>query len=235
MKKIVGFILVGVFSAIIGISIFTRINPQETRVIIQETQPAQLTQLNRVNSGLAADGFVEAAALSTPAVVHIMTSSSVKSTKKSYNPFWEFFGDEYSQEQSPQIGSGSGVIISEDGFIVTNNHVIDGADEIKVTLSDKKEYKAELIGTDVSTDLAVIKIKSDGLNHLKFGNSDQVRIGEWVLAVGNPFNLSSTVTAGIISAKGRNINILREKAGNVAIESFLQTDAAVNPGIQEVL
>ncbi|MEZ5023677.1 MAG: trypsin-like peptidase domain-containing protein [Chitinophagales bacterium] len=138
------------------------------------------------------------------------------------------FGDQY--DSGPQLASGSGVIITADGYIATNNHVVEDADEITVTLNDKREYKAVLIGTDPNTDLAVIKINDKSLEHLSFANSDEVQVGEWVLAVGNPFNLASTVTAGIVSAKGRNINILREKAGNVAIESFIQTDAAVNPG-----
>jgi len=123
--------------------------------------------------------------------------------------------------------SGSGVIMSPDGYIVTNHHVVERSTEIKVTLADKREYKAKLIGSDPSTDVTLIKIEENNLPFIVFGNSDSVRIGEWVLAVGNPFNLESTVTAGIISAKGRNINIL---GGGASIESFIQTDAAVNPG-----
>jgi Do/DeqQ family serine protease len=123
--------------------------------------------------------------------------------------------------------SGSGVLVSEDGYIVTNNHVIEDSDEIEVTLNDKREFKAELIGTDPSTDLALIKIDGENLPALEFGNSDSLRIGEWVLAIGNPFNLESTVTTGIVSAKGRSIDILE---GQDRIESFIQTDAAVNPG-----
>lgn len=125
------------------------------------------------------------------------------------------------------ISTGSGVIISQDGYVVTNNHVVEEADIFGVTLSDKREFKAKLIGTDPTTDLALLKIEAAGLPHIGFGNSDSVRIGEWVLAVGNPFNLESTVTAGIVSAKGRNIDILE---GEYSIESFIQTDAAVNPG-----
>ncbi|HRB19806.1 MAG TPA: Do family serine endopeptidase, partial [Chitinophagales bacterium] len=151
------------------------------------------------------------------------------------NPFFQFFGDPfdgspYDMPPQEQEGSGSGVIISNDGYIVTNNHVIDGADEINVNLYDNREFKAKVIGNDPNTDLAVIKIDASNLSYLTFANSDDVQVGQWVLAVGNPFNLSSTVTAGIVSAKTRNINILRDKAGNLAIESFIQTDAAVNPG-----
>jgi len=121
------------------------------------------------------------------------------------------------------------VIISKDGYIVTNNHVVANATDLEVTLSDKRSYKAKVIGTDPSTDLAVIQIKENNLPVLAFGNSDAAKVGSWVLAVGNPFNLTSTVTAGVISAKARNISILREKS-NVPIESFIQTDAAINPG-----
>ncbi len=131
-----------------------------------------------------------------------------------------------------QQGSGSGVIISKDGYIVTNNHVVHGADKIDVILNDKRSYEAEIIGTDPQTDLALVKIKEKDLPILTYANSDQVKVGEWALAVGNPFNLTSTVTAGIISAKGRNINILENdpEKGMFPIESFIQTDAAVNPG-----
>lgn len=125
------------------------------------------------------------------------------------------------------ISTGSGVIISHDGYVVTNNHVVEEADAFGITLQDKREFKAKLIGADPTTDLALLKIDATGLPHIDFGNSDSVRIGEWVLAVGNPFNLESTVTAGIVSAKGRNIDILE---GEYSIESFIQTDAAVNPG-----
>jgi serine protease Do len=127
----------------------------------------------------------------------------------------------------PQMGSGSGVIISADGYILTNHHVINNADEVEVTLNDKRSYTAQVVGNDPSTDLAILRISEEGLAFVPYGNSDLLEVGEWVLAVGNPFNLTSTVTAGIVSAKGRNINILNEE---FAIESFIQTDAAVNPG-----
>jgi S1-C subfamily serine protease len=130
-------------------------------------------------------------------------------------------------ESTPKQGTGSGVIIDGEGFIVTNNHVVDFADEITVTLYDQRKFKATKVGTDPTTDLALIKIEAEELPVLAYGNSDDVKVGEWVLAVGNPFNLTSTVTAGIVSAKGRNIDILE---GRTAIESFIQTDAAVNPG-----
>ena len=126
-----------------------------------------------------------------------------------------------------KVASGSGVIISEDGYVVTNKHVINEAEEIEVVLNDKRSFTAELLGTDPNTDLALLKIDGEGLRFLEFSNSDNIKVGEWVLAVGNPFNLNSTVTAGIVSAKARSINILNRGNG---IESFIQTDAAINPG-----
>jgi Do/DeqQ family serine protease len=156
-------------------------------------------------------------------------------TQVQRDPFYEFFygpgtgGREYKQYGS---GSGSGVIVSSEGYIVTNNHVIQDASEIEVILNDNSKYTATVIGTDPSTDIAVLKIDAPGLKPIAIGNSDDLRVGEWVLAVGNPFNLTSTVTAGIVSAKARNINLLSDRTSNsnVPIESFIQTDAAVNPG-----
>lgn len=130
-------------------------------------------------------------------------------------------------QPQPRIGTGSGVIVGSDGYIMTNNHVIADAQDIEVTLHDNRTYKAVLVGTDPTTDLALLQIKEKGLPTVSFVNSDEIKIGEWVLAVGNPFSLNSTVTAGIVSAKGRNINILKEK---YAVEDFIQTDAAINPG-----
>lgn len=171
-------------------------------------------------------------------VVHITSTQTVQSGYNNQNPweeffrqdpFRDFFNPRNSNPQEPQIriGKGSGVIISPDGYIVTNNHVIADAEDIEVSLSDNRIYKATVIGTDPTTDLALLQIKEKNLNSVSFANSDEVRVGEWVMAVGNPFNLTSTVTAGIVSAKGRNINILREQ---FAVESFIQTDAAINPG-----
>ena len=184
-------------------------------------------------SQLPPENFVAASENSLNSVVHVNTK--VETTSFQRDIFSEFFngpgsgGQEYKQYGS---GSGSGVIISTDGYIVTNYHVIDGATEIKITLNDNREYDAITVGTDPSTDIAVLKIKEKNLVAIPIGNSDNVRVGEWVLAVGNPFNLTSTVTAGIVSAKARNINLLQQKGqgGNVPIESFIQTDAAVNPG-----
>lgn len=177
----------------------------------------------------APDAFTNAAEKSTPAVVHITATQRVQARTRTYDPFLDFFGDDFFGRRAPQEqqGFGSGVILSADGYIVTNNHVIDGATEIEVTLNDKRSLKAELVGTDPNTDIALLKVQEENLPFLKFGHSDNAKVGEWVLAVGNPFNLASTVTAGIISAKGRNLNILK---GRSAIEAFIQTDAAVNPG-----
>ncbi len=166
--------------------------------------------------------FIEAAEQVTPGVVHIR--SQYGSGQYSMNPLDNMF-----RQGRPAQSSGSGVIISDDGYIVTNNHVIEDASQVEVVLNDKREYSAKVIGTDPTTDLALIKIDAADLQFVRYGNSDKIKTGEWVLAVGNPFNLNSTVTAGIVSAKARNIGILRDE-NNLQIESFLQTDAAVNPG-----
>jgi Do/DeqQ family serine protease len=172
--------------------------------------------------------FTTAAEKTVHGVVHIRSEFTRKSSSYDYffGPFREFFGYPHGGSQFYE-GYGSGVIISEDGYIVTNNHVVEGANNIQVTLNDRRVYEAELVGRDPTTDLALIKVDDSNLPFISFGNSDEVKIGEWVLAVGNPFNLTSTVTAGIVSAKARNINILGVQG---AIESFIQTDAAVNRG-----
>ena len=183
--------------------------------------------------------FQAAAASSVPAVVHITTvigKSSASNNLPRRNPFSDLFGDDFDDffggpqiRNIPQRASGSGVLVSEDGYIVTNNHVIDEAEEIKVTLSNKKSYVAKLIGTDPSSDLAMLKIEAKGLPFILYGNSDQVKLGQWVLAVGYPLNLETTVTAGIISAKARSLG-LNSRRSTSPIESFIQTDAAVNQG-----
>ncbi len=185
--------------------------------------------------------FTAASTTATPAVVHIKTRTKSRQVTNNLprgrNPFSDLFGDDFgdlfngprSQTIPEQRASGSGVLISNDGYIVTNNHVIDGADEIDVTLNSKKSYKASLIGTDPSSDIAVLKIEGASLPYLVYGNSDDVKLGQWVLAVGYPLTLDVTVTAGIISAKARSIGINRRQS-ETPIESFLQTDAAVNPG-----
>jgi len=191
--------------------------------------------------------FTEVAKQVMPAVVHIKSTLVQEGRGYRYHrdipdPFRDYFDDDlfrrffgpefrfedpYQDEPRTRVGSGSGVIINSEGYIVTNNHVIDNADDVEVTLNDNRVFKAKVIGTDPSTDLALLQIKARDLPSLPLVNSDEVEVGEWVLAVGNPFNLNSTVTAGIVSAKARNIHILRDRA---AIESFIQTDAAINPG-----
>ncbi len=189
--------------------------------------------------------FTKTASRIMEAVVHIKSTQAMDRsiTSRRSNPMDDFFGDDLferffgpqyrfespNQPREPElrVGSGSGVVIQADGYIVTNNHVIADATDIEVTLHDNRSFKAQLIGTDPTTDLALLKIEENGLPTVAFVNSDHVQVGEWVMAVGNPFNLNSTVTAGIVSAKGRNINILRDQ---FAIESFIQTDAAINPG-----
>ncbi|MFZ9300198.1 MAG: trypsin-like peptidase domain-containing protein [Chitinophagaceae bacterium] len=179
--------------------------------------------------------FSKASQAAVPAVVHITTIIKGNSGYQRRSPFADLFGDDFDdffdmpQRSTPQRASGSGVIVSNDGYIVTNNHVIDEASEIKVTLNNKKTYVAKLIGTDPSSDLAMLKIEEKNLPFILYGNSDMVKIGQWVLAVGYPLNLETTVTAGIVSAKSRSLGLNARKS-NSPIESFIQTDAAVNQG-----
>lgn len=231
MKKFGPLILSSFLSAIAAVAVYRMIEHDPLRQVQEPFTPVMYTHyeaentlpVNREGSGSAGGAehyltaaptnFTVSARRATPAVVNI------KATEKRWLDVWgtsEF-----------NASSGSGVIVSADGFIVTNNHVIEDGNEYEVTLHDKREYEARLIGVDPSTDLALLKIEADELPFITFGNSDSLQVGEWVLAVGNPFNLESTVTAGIVSAKGRNIDILK---GEYSIESFIQTDAAVNPG-----
>ena len=244
--KVVG---IAVLSSIATIGGYKMLGLEQKDVIFSESKTPSIARLTDFAPGTPGD-FTYAAEVSTPSVVHIK-ATAVRSVRQRSNPFEDFFGgggmdDFFGQgggRSQSQESSGSGVIISADGYIATNNHVVEGAEGLEVILSDKKSYKAKVIGTDPSTDIAVIKIEATNLPAMPFGNSDNVKVGEWVLAVGNPFNLESTVTAGIISAKGRNIGILgqknqqlrrydggKEQQTNDSIESFIQTDAAVNPG-----
>ena len=188
--------------------------------------------------------FTAPSAAALPAVVHIKTKTNAKQVSnnlpKQRNPFSDLFGGDDIFDQffnrggviPEQRASGSGVIISDDGYIVTNNHVVNNADEITVTLNNKKTYKAKVVGTDPAYDLAVIKVEAAGLPFLLYGNSDELKIGQWVLAIGYPLNLETTVTAGIVSAKARSLGLNRDKSGDqkAGVESFIQTDAAVNQG-----
>lgn len=211
---------------------FLKPKPEIIRTnVVQQSQPSvQQTRLEKAAPYVVPKNldFTKAAAKTVDAVVHIKTVIGVK--PEQYDNFFGtlrdyFYG--YPRQQRQLIAFGSGVIISPDGYIVTNNHVVAGADKITVTFNNKEQLPAKIIGRSPSTDLAVIKVDAKHLPYLTYGNSDSLKVGQWVLAVGNPFNLTSTVTAGIVSAKARDIHIL---PGKSAIESYIQTDAAVNPG-----
>lgn len=229
MKKLFSTVLAGIFGGLVTLGGIYLLKDDPTTVNYSATSTPAVQQVKfntspaASNTATAPFDFKAAAALATPAVVHI-SSRTEEDPNASNNPFRFFFEE---GNGAPRGGTGSGVIYSKDGYIITNNHVVDGADKVSVTLHDNRTFEAEVIGTDKKTDLAVIKIEANDLRTLKPGNSDQSQVGEWVLAVGNPFDLTSTVTAGIISAKGRSIRIL---GGGDAIEAFIQTDAAVNPG-----
>lgn len=235
MKQFIGFIVAGVLGGVIVLGGMHLAAPTMTvsqvagDSFVQPTFTSEKGQVNVPKS--IPDNFTVAAEKGMPAVVHISATVAKKTASNNdrqsdFDLFRDFFGGGGGLD-APRGGTGSGVIIKSNGYIVTNNHVVDGADELEVTLYDNRKFKAKLIGRDPNTDLAVIKIEESGLPVLTYANSDDVRVGEWVLAVGNPFNLTSTVTAGIVSAIGRSIDILEEQ---YKIESFIQTDAAVNPG-----
>jgi serine protease Do len=233
-KNIFTTFAIAVLSAFVGVIAYSTLFTSETKTI---EIPVHVEPAARYAAIPAAPqvGFPDltyAAEKTVHAVVHVQTKGR-SSGGQSYSghPFFDFFFGPRGmtpQEPQPVMGSGSGVILTNDGFIVTNNHVIDKADEITVTLNDKRTFKAVKVGADPYTDIALLKIDSSDLPFLQYGNSDNLKIGEWVLAVGNPFNLTSTVTAGIVSAKSRSIQILGQEHLN--IEAFIQTDAAVNPG-----
>ena len=211
MKKLTGIIILCVLTtAIVSTSItYTLFNRLAKDTIVSNSGEAVQTKFVKNNINLSPsslpDDFVTTSARVTPAIVNIISKNN-------------------GQTRS----NGSGVIISEDGYIITNNHVVSGGTSTEVTTNDKRTFSASLVGVDPTTDLALLKIDARNLDPLEFGDSDGVRVGEWVLAVGNPFNLTSTVTLGIVSAKARSINILREQ--EYSVESFIQTDAVVNPG-----
>lgn len=238
MKKFVNLFLAAVLGGLftVGLNYYV-INPQQPQI----NRPVFETSLDQPPAALARyitqlpttlPDFTLVAEMTVNSVVHIRTEYERKSSVYDDffgmpEPFRDLFSPRRRDSGRPIVATGSGVIVSADGLIMTNNHVVAEADRIEVTFNDNSSYEATIVGTDPTTDLALIRIEAKGLPALPFGNSDDARVGEWVLAVGNPFNLTSTVTAGIISAKGRNINIL---GGGSAIESFIQTDAAVNRG-----
>ena len=231
MKKYFSYLTIAFLGGVLALigykALFDKQVDTEKRYTANTTLPpiqtnySQTVQANNTAIAKETIDFTFAAEKTVNAVVHVKNTA----IRTQQNPFDIFFGTGSGTRKFEQIGTGSGVIISSDGYIVTNNHVIDNASTIEVTLNNKKKYEAELIGADATNDIALLKINADvDLPFTSFANSDIVKIGEWVLAVGNPYNLTSTVTAGIVSAKGRDLE------GNGNIESFIQTDAAVNPG-----
>lgn len=221
-------LLVALFGALAGLFIYTRFLDRDKLVTGSEKERQMIEENARYTSMVPQSGvndFTFAAEQTVHGVVHVKTRTTVSSSYS--NPLYEFFYGPGASQPREVRGFGSGVIISADGYIVTNNHVIDEADEVDVTLNDKRTFAAEVVGRDPSTDIAVLKVKATGLPYIRFGNSDAIRLGEWVLAVGNPFNLTSTVTAGIVSARGRSLGLLDNQ---YRIESFIQTDAALNQG-----
>jgi Do/DeqQ family serine protease len=237
-------------AAIIGISAITtvasmwaygKISSSNSSFETDGKLPANYANFFNGSAPATTVDFTPAANAASPAVVHIKTKTNAKKVetnqRRQRNPFSDFFGDEDMfgdffggpRIQPEQRASGSGVLITADGYIVTNNHVVNGADEINVTLTNKKTYKAKVIGVDASSDIAVIKIEASSLPYLVYGNSDEIKLGQWVLAIGYPLNLDVTITAGIISAKNRSIDI-NSRQSDKPVESFLQTDAAVNQG-----
>ncbi len=228
MKKVMGYAVAGLFGGLLVLAAAMFYIPemvnQHQAQSVSTTQKYGSLVSNRGSSALPND-FRTAAQRSMETVVHIKSSAAPKQVQGA-DPFSFFFGSSPYGDFGPKVGTGSGVIYSEDGFIITNNHVIDFADEVEVTLYDNRKYKASVIGRDEKTDLAVLKIEATDLPAIRIGNSDDTQVGDWVLAVGNPFELTSTVTAGIVSAKGRSLHMMSKNA----IESFIQTDAAVNPG-----
>ena len=217
MKKFTGLLFISLLSGAITLGAYKLLFEKEN------TKGVTLAPNYAKNINLGAENidFTNAAENTIHNVVHVKNLSISKAPR---NPIMEYFYGYKGNQQQTQVGTGSGVIISEDGYIVTNNHVIENATELEITLNNNKTYKAKLVGTDTKMDIALLKIDSDEkLPYIVFGDSDEIKVGEWVLAVGNPYNLNSTVTAGIVSAKARDLS-------NEGIQSFIQTDAAVNPG-----
>lgn len=217
MKKFAGLLFISLLSGAITLGTYKLLFEKESKSALSlAPNYAKNVNLNAENID-----FTNAAESTVHNVVHV---KNVTVSNVPRNPFMEYFYGSRGTQQQTQVGTGSGVIISEDGYIVTNNHVIDNATQLEITLNNNKSYKAKLIGTDTKMDIALLKIEADEkLPYIVFGDSDEIKVGEWVLAVGNPYNLNSTVTAGIVSAKARDLS-------NEGIQSFIQTDAAVNPG-----
>ena len=237
LKFFGALILVAVLSSGISLGVYAYLNSKQQEGTGFHVFDQSVTRLTSFSGEVVENtDFTIAAENSVQGVVHIKSiTNPVASQRLREQPFDDFLEYFFGQGQQrreyipqPRVGTGSGVIISTDGFIITNNHVIERADQIEITLYDNSTYNAKLIGTDPATDIALLKIEATGLSVIPFGDSDKLKVGEWVLAVGNPFNLTSTVTAGIVSAKGRG-NVLPSR-GRDGIQSFIQTDAAANPG-----
>jgi len=215
--------------AAIALFAYTKINAKPSGSLTKDSSKVEIRDAEPLLTSMTIQegqiDFTYAAEQTVHGVVHVRTKSMVG--PEASNPIMEYFyGDRYSKPREVQ-GFGSGVIISSDGYIITNNHVIEDAEEVEVKLNDNRTFSAKIVGRDPSTDIALLKIKASDLPYIKYGDSEQLKLGEWVLAVGNPFNLTSTVTAGIVSAKGRNLDILDS---DLKIESYIQTDAALNMG-----
>ena len=225
MKK--GFLIVLLSALVGGLTAYAVVNVTDKGVkeVVMTSEGAQFRTVNLTHENWP--DFTYAAESAVDAVVYVKVTSTANSMQAPSSIFDFFFGTPGTPQQREQVGSGSGVIIREDGYIVTNNHVIDGASKIEVTLNSNQTYPATLVGTDPATDVALLKIDASGLPVIPFGDSDKLRLGEWVIAIGSPYDLRSTITAGIVSAKGRS---MPNYSGEFKIESFIQTDAAVNPG-----
>lgn len=227
-KRLISTLFIAILGALIGLFIYTRFLDRDKLVLGDDKASREIMENARYTSLVPQSGvndFTFAAEKTVHAVVHVKTKTKLSTSFS--NPLYEFFYGEGAARPREVRGFGSGVIVTSDGYIVTNNHVVEDADEVEVTLNDKRTFSADVVGRDPSTDIAVLKIKADDLPYIRFGNSDAIRLGEWVLAVGNPFNLTSTVTAGIVSARGRSLGLLDNQ---YRIESFIQTDAALNQG-----
>jgi serine protease Do len=228
-RYLFGALLMAVLGGAIALFAYTKINGKPSAMVARDSSvidsPVAKPLLTSFEMAEGQVDFTYAAEQTVHAVVHVHVVAKVDQPD---NPIMQFFyGDNYKGGSREVSGYGSGVIISPDGYIITNNHVIEDADNIEVKLNDNRVFKAEVVGRDPSTDIALLKIKADNLSFLKYGDSEKLKVGEWVLAVGNPFNLSSTVTAGIVSAKGRGLQLINS---SYSIESYIQTDAALNPG-----
>ncbi len=222
LKKVFGIFLIALTGSVSGIGLYKYLFEKERFVYMNQPVPAVFSKYNDAGGNLTFPNFTHAVEVARPGVVHIRSIFEATSKKNK----WGTFGDDFFGNRDG-AATGSGVIISPKGYIATNNHVIENASKIEVTLPDNRKMTAELVGRDPSTDLALLKIEGDNYPFVEMGNSDVLQIGEWVVAIGNPLELTSTVTAGIVSAKGRDIRLLE---GQYRIESFIQTDAAVNPG-----